>query len=151
MNTKTRTAFKPNVCGGANKLLPSKSEITKGDNLERQGGSGSQERNQEGRRPWETRRHRQLRAKSSRKTNFTDKAAAASKSENEIMKGDKLGRQGGRGSQKRNHEETNLGDKLGTQGGSGIQKWKPRGRQAWETRRQRRSPVVVWDVVILML
>ena len=67
----------------------------KGDKLHRQGGSGSQERNHEGRQAW------------------GDKAAAAAKSE--IMKGDKLGRQGGSGSQKRNHE----------------------GRQAWETRRQR--------------
>ena len=41
-----------------------------------------------------------------------DKVAAAAKSE--IMKGDKLHRQGGSGSQKPNHE----------------------GRQAWETRRQ---------------
>ena len=44
----------------------------KGDKLERQGGSGSQERNHEGRQ--------------------TGKAAAAAKSE--IMKQDKLGRQG---------------------------------------------------------
>ena len=48
-----------------------------------------------------------------RETSFTDKAAAAAKSE--IMKGDKLGRQGGSGSQERNHE----------------------GRQACETRRER--------------
>ena len=54
-----------------------------------------------------------------------DKAAAAAKSEitkgdklgNEIMNGDKLHRQGGSGSQKRNHEQ----------------------RQAWETRRQRQA------------
>ena len=45
-------------------------------------------------------------------TSLGDKAAAGAKSE--IMKGDKLGRQGGSGSQERNHE----------------------GRQAWETRRQ---------------
>ena len=76
-----------------------------------------------------------------------DKAAAAAKSE--IMKGDKLGRQGGSGSQKRNHEERQVftdkaaaaaksesmkGDKLGRQGGSGSQKRNHEGRQAWETR-----------------
>ena len=50
------------------------------DKLGRQGGSGSQKRNHEGRQVWET--------------SLGDKAAAAVKSE--IMKGDKLGRQGGR-------------------------------------------------------
>ena len=75
-----------------------------------------------------------------------DKAAAAAKSK--IMKGDKLGRQGGRGSQERNHEGDKLGrqggsgkimkgDKLGRQGGSGSQERNHEGRQAWETRRQR--------------
>ena len=54
-----------------------KSEIMKGDKLHRQGGSGSQERNHEGRQAWKISRQR---AKS------------------EIMKGDKLGRQGGSGS-----------------------------------------------------
>ena len=39
-----------------------------------------------------------------------DKAAAAAKSD--VMKGDKLGRQGGSGSQERNHErETSFADK----------------------------------------
>ena len=79
-----------------------------------------------------------------------DKAAAAAKSD--VMKGDKLGRQGGSGSQKRNRErETSFadkaaaaakseimkGDKLGRQGGSGSQERNHEGRQAWETRRQR--------------
>ena len=60
-----------------------------------------------------TRRQRQPRAKSGTETSLGNTAAAAAKSE--IMKGDKLGKQGGSGSQKRNHE----------------------GRQAWETSRQR--------------
>ena len=76
-----------------------------------------------------------------------DKAAAAAKSE--IMKGDKLGRQGGSGSQERNHEgrETSLGDRAaaakgeimkgGRQAGRGSQERNHEGRQAWETRRQR--------------
>ena len=68
----------------------------KGDNLGRQGGSGSQKRNHEGRQAWETRRQRQPRAKSGRETSLEDKPAAAAK--REIMKGDKLGRQGGSGS-----------------------------------------------------
>ena len=54
-------------------------------------------------------------AAAKRETSLGDKAAAAAKSD--IMKGDKLVRQGGSGSQERNHE----------------------GRQAWETRRQRLS------------
>ena len=93
--------------------VAAKREIMKGDKLERQGGSGSQKPNHEGRQAWETRRQRQPRAKSGRETSLGDRAAAAAKSE--IMKGDKLGRQDGGGSQKKNHE----------------------GRQAWETRRQR--------------
>ena len=70
------------------------------------------------------------------------------------MKGDKLGRQGGSGSQKRNHEErqawesrrqrqpkaksgreTSLRDKAaaaGRQGGSGSQERNHEGRQAWQ-------------------
>ena len=40
-----------------------KSEIMKGDKLHRQGSSGSQKRNHEGRQAWETRRQRQPRAK----------------------------------------------------------------------------------------
>ena len=40
-----------------------KSEVMKGDKLEKQDGSGSQERNHEGRQAWETRRQRQPRAK----------------------------------------------------------------------------------------
>ena len=90
-----------------------KSEIMKGDKLGRQGGSSSQERNHEGRQAEQTRRQRQPKAKSGRETSLRDKAAAEAKSE--IMKGDKLHRQGGSGSQERNHE----------------------GSQAWETRRQR--------------
>ena len=90
-----------------------KSEIMKGDKLGRQGGSGSQKRNHEVRQAWMTRRQRQPLAKSGRETSLRDKAAAAAKSE--IVKEDKLGRQGGRGSQERNHE----------------------GRQASQTRQQR--------------
>ena len=41
-----------------------KSEIMKGDKLHRQGGSGSQKRSHEGRQAWETRRQRQPKAKS---------------------------------------------------------------------------------------
>ena len=63
----------------------------KGDKLGRQGGTGSQERNHEGRQVWETSWQGQ--------PSFTDKAAVAAKSE--IMKKD---RQGGSGSQERNHE-----------------------------------------------
>ena len=74
-----------------------KSEIMKGDELGRQGGSGRQVRNHEGRQAWEIRWQRPPRAKSRRETSLGDKAAAAAKSE--IMKGDKLGRQGGSGSQ----------------------------------------------------
>ena len=44
-----------------------------------------------------------------------DKAAAAAK------KGDKLGRQGGSGSQEQRRREIMKGDKLGRQGGSGSQ------------------------------
>ena len=69
----------------------------KGDKLEKQDGSGSQERNHEGRQAWETRRQRQPRAKSGRETSLGDKPAAAAKSE--VMTGDKLGKQGGSGSQ----------------------------------------------------
>ena len=64
-----------------------KSEVMKGDKLEKQDGSGSQERNHEGRQAW------------------GDKAAAAAKSE--IMRnheGRQAWRQGDSGSQKRNHE-----------------------------------------------
>ena len=39
----------------------------------------------------------------------------------EIMKGDKLGRQGGSGSQEQPRKEIMKGDKLGRQGGSGSQ------------------------------
>ena len=77
------------------------------------------------------------------------------------MKGDKLGRQDGSGSQEPNHEEAAAkseimkadklgnkaaaaakskivkGDKLGRQGGRGSQERNHEGRQAWETRRQR--------------
>ena len=65
----------------------------------------------------DTRRQRQPRTKSGRKTSLGDKLAAAAKSE--IMKGDKLGRQAGSGSQERN--QVMKEDKLG------------------ETRRQRQS------------
>ena len=58
----------------------------KGDKLERQGGSGCQKRNHEGKQTW------------------GDKAAAA----------DKLGRQGGSGSQERNHERDKLGRQSGS-------------------------------------
>ena len=75
----------------------------KGNKLGRQGGSGSQERNHEGREAW--------------KTSLGDKAAAAAKSE--IMKGDKLG------------------DKAGAAAKSEITKGEKLGRQAWETRWQR--------------
>ena len=61
-----------------------------------------QERNQEQRQAWEPRRQRQPRAKSSRETSLGDQAAAAAKSE--VMKGDKLEKQDGSGSQERNHE-----------------------------------------------
>ena len=67
----------------------------KGDKLGRQAGSGSQERNREGRQT------------------LKKKSAAGAKSE--VMKGDKLAKQDGSGSQERNQE----------------------GRQAWETSRQR--------------
>ena len=95
-----------------------------------------------------------------------DKAAAAAKSE--IIEGDKLGRQGGRGSknevtnssgrQERNHEgkqvwetrrqqqsEIIKGDKLGRQSGSGSQERNHEGRQAWETRRQRYEGGQAWE------
>ena len=85
-----------------------KSEVMKGDKLERQDGSDSQERNHEGRQAWETRRQRQPRAKSGRETSLGDKLAAAAKSE--IMKGDKLGKQGGSGSQERSHEARQAGE-----------------------------------------
>ena len=49
-----------------------------------------------------TRRQQQPRAKLGRETSLRDKAAAAAK--REIMKGDKLGRQGGSGSQERNQK-----------------------------------------------
>ena len=135
----------------------------KGDKLERQGGSGSQKRNHEGREAWETRRQRQPRAKSGRETSLGDKLAAAAKSE--IMKEDKLGKQGASRSQERSYEgrqawgdkaaaaakteimrdkaaaaaksETMKGDKLGRQAGSGSQERNHEGRQAWETSRQR--------------
>ena len=61
----------------------------KADKLGREGGSGSEERNHEGRQAWQTRWQPQPRAKSSRKTIFIDKADAAA--ESEIMKGNKLG------------------------------------------------------------
>ena len=127
-----------------------KRKIMKGDKLNRQGGSGSQKRNQEGRHTSQTRRQRQPKAKSFRETSLGDKAAAAAK--REIMKGDKLGRKGGSGSQERNHEgrqawktsraeaaksEIMKEDTLHRQGGSGSQKRNHEGRQAWETRRQR--------------
>ena len=83
----------------------------------------------------------------------------------EIMKGDKLHRQGGSGSQESSFtdkaaaaakseimkgdktaaaakSEIMKGDKLRRQGGSGSQKRNHEGRQAWETRRQRqRQPI----------
>ena len=108
----------------------------KGDKLGRQAGSGNQERNHEGRQAsqtrrqrqprqaWETRRQRQPRAKSRREASLGNNAAAAAKSE--IMKGDKLHKQGGSGSR----------DKLGRQGGSGSQERNHEGRQAWETMQQ---------------
>ena len=122
----------------------------KGDKLERQGGSGSQKRNHEGRQAWETRRQRQPRAKSD--TSLGDKLAAAAKSEVmkgdkfgetrrqrqpkaqscEIMKGDKLGDKAVAAK-----SEIMKGDKLGRQAGSGSQERNHEGRQAWETRRQR--------------
>ena len=71
-----------------------KSEVMKGDKLEKQDGSGSQERNHETK-------------------SLGDQAGAAAKSE--VMKGDKLEKQDGSGSQERNHE----------------------GRQAWEKSRKR--------------
>ena len=108
-----------------------KSEIMKGDKFERQGGSGSQKRNHEGRQAWEKRRQRQPRAKSGRETSLRDKAAAAAKSE--IMKGDKLGGQGGSSSQKRNHE----GRQAWETRRHGSQERNHEGRQAWETGRQR--------------
>ena len=74
-----------------------------------------------------TRRQRQPKAQSGTKTSLGNTAAAAAKSG--IMKGDKLGRQAGSGSQERSYE--------------GRQAWETRrqrqnheGRQAWETRRQ---------------
>ena len=72
-----------------------KSESMKEDKLGRQGGSGSQKRNHEGRQAWETRRQRQPKAKIMKED----------KLKSEIMKGDKLGRQGGSGSQEWNDEE----------------------------------------------
>ena len=57
-----------------------------------------------------------------------DKQAAAAKSE--IMKGAKLHKQGGSGSQKRNHEGRQAWE-------SGRQERNHEGRQAWETGRQR--------------
>ena len=54
-----------------------KSEVMKGDKLEKQDGSGSQERSHEGRQAWETSRQRQPRAKSGRETSLGDKLAAA--------------------------------------------------------------------------
>ena len=50
--------------GTETRAAAAKSEIMKGDKLGRQGGSGSQRRNHEGRQAWETRRQRQPRAKS---------------------------------------------------------------------------------------
>ena len=93
------------------------------------------------RQAWETSRQRQPRAKSGRETSLGDKLAAAAKSE--IMKGDKLGKQGSSGSQERRYEgrqawgdkvkscEIMKGDKLGKQGGSGSQERRYEGRQAW--------------------
>ena len=81
-----------------------------------------------------------------------DKAAAAARSKQprvELMKGNKLGRQGGSGSQEQPRMEIMKGDKW-RQGGSGIYQPKLQKktrkelsicdheeRQAWETRRQR--------------
>ena len=84
-----------------------KSEIMKGDKLGRQGGSGSQERNQEGRQAAGS--GSQERKQEGRQASETRRQLAKS----EIMKGDKLGRQGGSGSQERNHK--------GRPGGSGNQ------------------------------
>ena len=50
------------------------------------------------------------------------------------MKGDKLGRQAGSGSQERNHEGSQADHR---QGSSCSQKRNHEGRQAWKTRRQR--------------
>ena len=84
----------------------------KGDKLGRQGGSSSQERNHEGRQAEQTsgsgsqKRNQEGRQaeRAADKRNHEGrqgKAAAAAKAKSrEIMKGDKLGRQGGSGSQK---------------------------------------------------
>ena len=123
----------------------------KGDKLERQGGSGRQKQNHEGRQAWETRRQRlklvslhdfalgcrcRLVSFSSLSPVMISLLAAAAalspklvslhdfafvcrcrlvSATSEITKGDKLGKQGGSGSQEQNEE----------------------GRQAWETGRQR--------------
>ena len=65
-------------------------------------------------------------------TSLGDKVAAAAKSE--IMKGDKLWRQGGSGSQERNHEGTQafMGDKAAA-GKSEIMKGH---KLSWETRQR---------------
>ena len=108
-----------------------KSEIMEGERrLRLEGGSGSQERNYEGRQAWATKRQRQPRAKSWRETKMGDKAAAAAKSE--TTKGDKFGRRGAK-------SEIMKGDKFGRQGGSGSQERNQEGRQVWETRRQERN------------
>ena len=72
----------------------------KGDKLGRQAGSGSQKRSHEGIQAGETRWQRQPshEGRQAWETSLGDKPAAAAKSE--IMKGDKLGRQGGRGAAK---------------------------------------------------
>ena len=121
----------------------------KGDKLGRQGGSGSQEQNHEGRQASQTRRQRQPKAKSRRETSFTEKAAAAAKSE--IMKRQAWETRRQRQPRAKSPSETSLedkpaeaakseilkGDKLGSQGGSGSQKRHHEGRQASQTRRQR--------------
>ena len=110
----TRRQRQPRVKSGTETSLgnkpaaAAKSKVMKGDKLERQGGSGSQQRNHEWRQAWETRRQRQPRAKSGRETSLGDKAAAAAKSE--VMKGDKLEKQDGSGSQKRSHEGRQAGE-----------------------------------------
>ena len=141
---------------GDNTAAAAKSEIMKEDKLGRQHGSGSQERNHDGRQAWETTQQRQPRAKSWRETNLGDNTAVEAKSE--IMKRDKIGRWGGSGSHERNHEgrqvwdntaaaaksEIMKGHKFGRQGGSGSQERNHDGRQAWETRRQRQPRAKSW-------
>ena len=68
---------------------------------------------------WETRRQQQPRP--AQKANHGGREAKKQQARNEIMKGDKLGRQGGSGSQEQPRMEIMKGDKLGFQSGSGSQ------------------------------